>query len=161
MTLTKWVLIFCGILLSPVYAIEHIEGKVIKIKDGDTFVLLLDNKSQLTIRLAYIDCPEKGQAYYQAAKDFTSRMIFGSRVKCEVLKKEKYRRSVAIVYLPDSTQLNEFLVRKGLAWNYKEYSAHTRMHLLEEKARNEKLGLWKENNPIPPWLFRKNKKVKQ
>ncbi len=157
----KWILLFCWILSLPLYAIQHVDGKVIKIKDGDTFVLLLDDKSQLTIRLAYIDCPEKGQPYYQAAKDFTSKMIFGSRVKCEVLKREKYKRSVAIVYLPDSTQLNEFLVRKGLAWDYKEYSVHTRMQLLEIKARKERLGLWQDNNPTAPWAFRKNKKVKK
>lgn len=136
---------------------KEVWGKVVKIKDGDTFVLLFDDKSQVTVRLAYIDCPEKGQAYYQKAKDYTSKMIFGSTIKCTLIKKEKYQRFLGIAYLPDGSQLNEMLVRQGFAWDYKAYSANTRMQLLEQKARDEKLGLWQGEAPQPPWEFRKRR----
>ncbi len=152
--------IFCIFLLISwqIQAEESVIGKVVKVKDGDTFVLLLPNKTMITIRLAYIDCPEKNQAYYQKAKDFTANMIFGSNIRCTLIKKEKYQRFLAIAYMPDSSQLNEILVRKGYAWDYIAYSAHTRMHELEAKAKAEKLGLWQDTNPIPPWEFRKLKK---
>lgn len=41
--------------------------KVIGIKDGDTFVVLMDGEEQ-TIRLAHIDCPEKKTALWQQSK---------------------------------------------------------------------------------------------
>lgn len=145
-------------LTISVSAQKEVFGKVVKIKDGDTFVLLLADKSRVTIRLAYIDCPEKGQAYYQKAKDYTSKMIFGSEVKCTLLKKEKYQRFLGIVYLPDGSQLNEILVRQGMAWDYKTYSAHTRMYMLEQKAREDKLGLWQDSAPLAPWEFRKKRR---
>ncbi|HTF82763.1 MAG TPA: thermonuclease family protein [Cytophagales bacterium] len=136
---------------------HEVWGRVVKVKDGDTFVVLLDDKTQLTIRLAYIDCPEKGQPYFQKAKDLTAQMVFGSRIRCMLLKKERYQRFLAVAYLPDSTSLNEFLVRKGFAWCYKQYAKHTRMELLESKARADRLGIWQDRSPVPPWEFRKLK----
>ncbi len=131
-------------------------GKVVKVKDGDTFVILQNQKS-ITIRLAEIDCPEKKQAFGLQAKAFTTSMIAGSVVKYRILKKEKYNRFLAYVYLPDGSVLNEILVRKGLAWQYKKYSKSNHYQLLENKARNEKLGLWKEDHPKAPWEWRKLK----
>lgn len=145
-------------LVASLHAQREVWGKVVKIKDGDTFVLLLADKSEVTVRLAYIDCPEKGQSYYQKAKDYTSTMIFGSNIKCLLLKKEKYQRFLGVAYLPDDSQLNEILVRQGWAWDYKAYSAHTRMQLLEQKAREERLGLWQDAAPQPPWEFRKKRR---
>lgn len=45
--------------------------KVIGVKDGDTFVLLIDGKEQ-TVRFAHIDCPEKKQPFGTKAKQFVS-----------------------------------------------------------------------------------------
>ncbi|AMR33750.1 hypothetical protein A0256_21095 [Mucilaginibacter sp. PAMC 26640] len=45
--------------------------KVVKIKDGDTIELLSPDHQNITVRLAEIDCPEKSQAFGQAAKQFT------------------------------------------------------------------------------------------
>jgi micrococcal nuclease len=59
---------------------ESLEGKIIGVKDGDTYVILKD-KTPITIRLAHIDCPEKKQAYGQAAKKFGSDFCFGKEVK--------------------------------------------------------------------------------
>jgi endonuclease YncB( thermonuclease family) len=46
---------------------ERLEGKIIGVKDVDTFIILID-KYPITIRLAHIDCPEKKEAYGQLAK---------------------------------------------------------------------------------------------
>lgn len=45
------------------------------------------------------------------------------------------------------------MIRSGYACNYK-YSKGK----LQEKAKNEKIGLWKDNNAIDPWQWRKEKK---
>lgn len=153
----KSVIIFIIFFTHFIYAVELVSGKVIHVKDGDTFVLLLKNNSQITIRLAYIDCPEKGQDYYQKAKDFTKQMIAGSTITCQILKKEKYQRYLAVAFLPDSSQLNELLVRNGLAWDYAQYSKNTRMAYLQKLAQKQKLGIWQLPNPTPPWVYRKIK----
>jgi endonuclease YncB( thermonuclease family) len=38
---------------------DTLQGKVISIADGDTFTMLLDNKTTVKVRLASIDCPER------------------------------------------------------------------------------------------------------
>jgi endonuclease YncB( thermonuclease family) len=51
--------------------IESNSYKVIGIKDGDTFVILIDGKEQV-VRLEHIDCPEKKQPFGTKAKQFAS-----------------------------------------------------------------------------------------
>lgn len=47
----------------------------------------------------------------------------------------------------------------ALAWHYKEYSDDETLAELEDKARVSKLGLWAEPNALPPWEFRKRRKI--
>jgi len=51
---------------------DTLQGKVVGIADGDTFTLLLDNKTTVKIRLASIDCPERKQPYSAVATNFIS-----------------------------------------------------------------------------------------
>jgi endonuclease YncB( thermonuclease family) len=62
-----WVLIIAWALICPslLYAASF-QGKVVGVSDGDTLKVLKDAK-QVKIRLAAIDCPEKGQPYGQKA----------------------------------------------------------------------------------------------
>ncbi|WPU97351.1 thermonuclease family protein [Mucilaginibacter sp. cycad4] len=132
--------------------------KVVKIKDGDTLGLLTGDNQQITVRLAEIDCPEKSQAFGQAAKKFTSDLCFGKEVKLIGNEHDRYGRTVAQVVLTDGTNVNYALVKNGYAWQYKAYSKSTELAVLEQQARENKLGLWQDANPTPPWDFRREKK---
>lgn len=132
--------------------------KVVKIKDGDTLGLLTNDNQQVTVRLAEVDCPEKSQAFGQAAKKFTSDLCFGKDVKLVGDTKDRYGRTVALVLLTDGTNVNYQLVKNGYAWQYKAYSKSIELAGLEQQARENKLGLWQDANPTPPWEFRKEKK---
>lgn len=129
--------------------------------DGDTFKLLTPDSTIVKVRLANIDCPENKQPYSQKAKDFTSQAIFGKNVSIDVLKKDRYKRSIAIVFYNDSLNLNNQLLINGLAWHYIKYSKDMELQKMEDKARKNKIGLWQEANAIPPWEWRDNKKKKQ
>lgn len=134
--------------------------KVIGIKDGDTFVLLIDGKEQ-TVRFAHIDCPEKKQPFGNKAKQFVSDLSFGNYVTLEINPKNKYdrnKRLIAEIILEDGRNLNKELVKNGLAWHFKKYSDSDEYAQLEIKARNNKIGIWSEPNPIAPWDWRKPKK---
>ena len=51
-------------------------GQVVSILDGDTIEVLHNNHPE-RIRLNGIDCPEKGQAYGNRAKQAASALVFG------------------------------------------------------------------------------------
>ena len=63
------------------------------------------------IRLSGIDCPEKGQAYGQKAKQASSALVFGKEVTLQTHGKDKYWRTLADVLLPDGTNVNHTLVK--------------------------------------------------
>lgn len=128
------------------------------ITDGDTFKLLTHDSILVKVRLANIDCPEKKQPYSQQAKAFASQAIFGKTVCIEILKKDRYRRSIATVFYDDSLTLNSQLVKHGLACHYIKYSNNPYLQKLENEARKKKIGLWQETRPIPPWEWRGYKK---
>lgn len=55
---------------------QTITGRVVRIVDGDTFVLLVSGNTQEKVRLAGIDCPEQGQAFGTKAKE---AVVLGDR----------------------------------------------------------------------------------
>ncbi len=137
---------------------NHAGYKVIGIKDGDTFVLLIDGNEQ-TVRLAHIDCPEKNQPFGNKAKQFASDLCFGKNVT--LVHKNKYdrnKRLISEIILLDEKNVNKEIIKLGLAWHFKKYSDNDEYAQLEIEARDKKIGIWSEPNPIAPWLWRKAKK---
>lgn len=55
---------------------EDFAGKVVGVIDGDTFEVLYKQHPE-RVRLMGIDCPEKGQAYGQKAKQAALALVFG------------------------------------------------------------------------------------
>ncbi len=138
-------------------------GKVVSVIDGDTIEVLYSESVKgkvvhipFRIRLQGIDCPESGQAYGKQAKQFVSRLCFGQQVKVLEHGEDRYTRTLGTVILPSGKNLNQELLRAGLAWHYRRYSANSTFQALEEQARRERRGLWQEKNPVPPWEYRRN-----
>jgi len=144
--------IFITIFLFPAILFAW-DGKVVSVTDGDT-IKVLKNGKQVKIRLASIDCPEKGQPYGQAAKKFTAGLVAGKVVKIWPTDTDRYGRTVAFVFVGDKN-LNKELLSAGLAWHYKKYSRDPELAKLEFQARSEKRGLWAEPDPVPPWEWRR------
>jgi micrococcal nuclease len=111
--------------------------RVTKVIDGDTLYCSQGFGRELKIRLIGIDAPESkrnSKAYRDAertgtsveslvelgekSRDFVrSRVPVGTEVRLDVdvQVKDKYGRTLAYVYLPDGTMLNELVVREGYA----------------------------------------------
>lgn len=138
-----------------------IQGRIIKVSDGDTVTLLDNNNKQIKIRLYGIDCPEKGQDYYQVAKNYVSTAIYNKEVKVEIINTDRYKRSVGIIWPTENRNLNIELLNQGLAWHYKQFDKSKQYAEAENIARNQKLNIWKHKNSQAPWEFRKNKKNKK
>ena len=136
---------------------KNFQGKVIAVKDGDTIEVLYED-NPVTIRFAHIDCPEikKHQPFGQAAKKFTSDICFGQNVIVQNDGKfDQYKRLIAVIINDKNENVNKALVKAGLAWHFLKYSTDTSYDKLEVIARQSKIGLWADENPIPPWQWRK------
>jgi micrococcal nuclease len=129
------------------------EGKTVAVLDGDTIEVLQDGKA-VRIRLAGIDAPEKSQAYGQASKKLCAGLCFGKSVKVVSSGTDKYGRTIADVYVGE-VWVNKKMVEEGMAWHYKKYSSSEELLASEKKARAGKIGLWKDEDPVAPWEFRK------
>lgn len=132
-------------------------GRVVGVSDGDTIEVMRAGRA-VRVRLQGVDCPESHQAYGTRAKQFTSELAFGKTVAVQVHGTDQYGRILGEVILPDGRSLNRELVRNGYAWWYRRYSDDPVLQQLEEEARRERRGLWREKNPTPPWEFRRERR---
>jgi endonuclease YncB( thermonuclease family) len=140
----------------PIYAADY-TGSVVGVLDGDTIEVLNGHHAE-RIRLSGIDCPEKGQAFGTRAKQAVADLAFGKEVTLQTHGKDKYKRTLADVILPDGTNVNHALVKDGWCWWYRKYApGDTVLEGLENEAREARKGLWADPQPVPPWEWRKRK----
>jgi len=149
--------ILCIILNYCVYAGDF-TGKVVSIADGDTVMVLTDNK-QTKVRLAEIDTPEKNQPYGKKAKKALSDFIFGKIVRIEIDTIDRYGRTVGTIFLND-LNINKEMVKAGHAWVYVQYAKDKTLFDLEKNAKENQSGLWAlpEGERIAPWQWRRGKR---
>lgn len=133
---------------APAY---DLSGRVVKVSDGDTITILDASQEQHKIRLHGIDTPERDQPYGKAAKKALESLIAGEGVGVDVKDTDQYGRTVGVVY-KDNLNVNLQMVKNGYAWWYKKYAPfNDDLELAQKHARADKLGLWAEPDPIPPW----------
>ncbi|RYH72185.1 nuclease [Flavobacteriaceae bacterium 144Ye] len=139
---------------------NFIYGKVVAITDGDTFKLLTKDSTLIRVRVANIDCPESKQPFSQRAKQFTSSAVFDKQVEIKIIKNDRYGRAIAYVLYNDKN-LSEELLKAGLAWHFVKYSNDESLQSLEDKAKQDKIGLWIDSKAMAPWEWRSSKKKKK
>lgn len=136
-------------------------GNLVTIHDGDRITISYhDTKTAIPVRLYGIDAPEKGQPYWQEAKDFLHNLLIGKWVKVATATEGTEEELIGIVNLPNETMANEELVKAGLAWvneAIKEDLALEKLRESEREARQSKRGLWADPDPTPPWVYRKTR----
>ena len=136
------------IIACPLFAFS---AKVIKISDGDTIVVL-SGKEQTKVRLYGIDAPELKQPYGKKSKQFLANLIAGKVVGVEENGKDRYKRTIGTIYL-NGADINAQMVENGYAWAYRKFSKKYTPQ--ESKAKSQKLGLWRDKEPIPPGEWRR------
>lgn len=131
-----------------------IEGRVVRVVDGDTLDVLHEG-APVRIRLADIDTPEPGQPWASRAKQALSARVFGKEVRVIEVDTDRHGRTVGEVYADDVCVGCE-LVREGHAWVYRKYSDDPVLLKLEAEARERQRGLWAlpESQRVPPWEWR-------
>ena len=124
----------------------HMVAEVI---DGDTIVI----EKNIEIRLISVDAPEKGECFYQEAKDALTGLVQGKYVTFEkdFEAKDNFGRLLRYVSLVEenpflaNTFVNKYLIEKGYAglmpktinreyWDTLEYARN--------QARLKNIGIW-------------------
>ncbi|EBO0977942.1 thermonuclease family protein [Salmonella enterica] len=130
-----------------------IQGKVIRVLDGDTIEVLQDKKP-VRIRLANIDAPEKKQAFGSWSTSQLKTLVAGKQVTISYSHKDRYGRIIGHVFTTNGTDASRFMVQSGAAWVYERYNVDESLPALQREAQEQKRGLWADANPVPPWEWR-------
>lgn len=155
MKVNKYSLIFC-ISTAFVSSISYADfvAKVVGITDGDTMIVLTNDRKTVKIRLANIDAPEKSQPFGNKAKQALSDLAYNKFVYIKEHGFDQYGRTIGTVMLGNDP-VNRIMVRNGLAWSYRQYNTDPIINNLEVYARQNKIGLWHDAKPIAPSEWRK------
>ncbi len=136
-----------------------LQGKVIKVFDGDTFLVRIQGRKE-HVRLREIDAPEMthrkqvGQEPWASrARDYASSKAQGKAVTLVVEEKDevdKYHRLLAYIFI-DGLFLNREMVRSGYAFFYPgpfRGKFYADLRKAEEKAKKAGLGVWDRNQGL-------------
>lgn len=154
--------------------------RVVHVVDGDTIdVDVPDGPHRRTrIRLWGVDTPETKkpdtttQHYGPEAAEFAASLTMPAgqpatvRLELESGRdsRDKYRRLLAFVYLPDGRLLNRVLVEEGYAYADPRYEHHLKSEFqrLQTAARKAGLGLWgRARNEDLPYYYRDRLKLSE
>lgn len=138
---------------------DTIYAKIISVIDGDTYDALTNRNIQFRIRMEGIDAPEKGMPHSKKSTSYLKSLTSDfPNVMIAITNIDRYKRAIAYTYLSDGRELSHEMIKAGYAWHYKEYNNEESLAQLEIEAQQQKLGLWADKDPMPPWEYRKLKR---
>ena len=163
------------LLAAPATSAEILQGRVVRIADGDTLTVLDADQVQHRVRLAGIDAPERAPSFGERSKQNLARLVAGKPVEVCWHKRDRYGRVVGQVWVvspdarcqgagcPKTLDAGLAQVTVGLAWHYKRYAGEQseedreRYSFAEVEARARRAGLWRDAEPVAPWEWRKGR----
>ena len=126
----------------------HTYYEVERVIDGDTLDIDVIGK----VRLIGIDTPEtvdkrKPVQYFgKEASLFLTRLVQHEKVRLEYEqnKTDKYKRTLAYVYMADGTFVNAEIIKQGYGFAYTKFPFKylEQFRSYEKEAREDKRGLW-------------------
>ncbi|HEX7259395.1 MAG TPA: thermonuclease family protein [Candidatus Saccharimonadia bacterium] len=126
---------------------------VTSVSDGDTIIVTIAGKPEI-IRLIGIDTPETKdprkpvQCFGKAASAHAQTLLDRKVVRLEGdpanNDRDKYRRLLRYVYLPDGTLVNQYMIKNGFAFAYTlfPFTKMQEFRAAEREARAANRGLW-------------------
>lgn len=144
------------VTFSTTLCAAQIQGKVIRVLDGDTLEVLQD-RTPVRVRLLNIDAPEKKQPFGRWSGEQLKVLIASQPVTVTYEHKDRYGRVLGRVVTADGTEANRYMVQMGAAWVYERYNTDHVLPAMQKVARESRRGLWAESHPVPPWEWRHNR----
>ena len=151
---------FMFLLLSGVAMSAGLQGKVVSVIDGNTLKVAGTDGQTYHLLLAGIDCPELKQSFGQEAKKCLEKLTLGKKVDFEVTGKDRMGNMTAIILVNGKSDPRIQLLKEGLAWT-DESRPEADLELHRTSSQLKKKGLWKDGNPTPPWIFRREQSMSE
>lgn len=120
---------FCNLLQAKEYKDIITDFEVVKVRDGDTFVINISNipdvfGSEIAVRIRGIDTPEKNDSRenikkiaLEAHRELEKLLLSAKNIELYDLGRDKYFRLLASVKA-DGVDVGQYLITKGLAKKY-------------------------------------------
>lgn len=156
-----WTLVVLGLLIyCDVEANSSVKAKVVSVVDGNTIHVLTSDKRNLKVLLYGVDSPELGQRFGSEAKKYLEDNILNREVLVDIQGKDASGNYLAIVTLDNRIDIRVELLKEGLAWTA-EMNAIMDLEPYRTWAQRKGRGLWQEENPVPPWKYRRQQAMQK
>jgi micrococcal nuclease len=140
---------------------ETITGKVISVIDGNTIEVLTSDNQKEKYMLAGVDSPELTQEFGDRARRFLEKLMLEKEVRVSIQGKDRWGNYLAIVMLAKGEVDPRIeLLKEGLAWTA-EKNPNPELEKYRIAAQEKGRGLWKQDNPTPPWTHRRQQTMLQ
>jgi endonuclease YncB( thermonuclease family) len=140
---------------------QEFKGQVTEIIDGNTLTVKSTENETYKLVLFGIDCPEIGQKYADKAKKCLEQLMMNKNVVVHIMGKDRYGNYLAVVTTTDSNLDPRIqLLEEGLAWT-SEKEPVTDLESVKVVAQQKGKGLWREKQPTPPWVYRREQSMAQ
>ncbi len=146
-------------------------ARVVHVADGDSFEARLSDGRRSGVRIGGIDAPESRQPWADRSRRHLRELIEAQPIWLDVGKTDRYGRIVAQVFVASpqdpghaSVDVGHAQIASGLAWYYRRYGDElpatwrSRYDAAERDAQRRRIGLWQEDDPMPPWEWRQQKR---
>ena len=158
----------------------ELEGRVRRIWAADRFEFGEVNELHC-IMIRGVNTPKPGQQYYDDAKAQLAKLVRQRIARISIVGRDSLMREFADVYSrpkigswnetggwdetaqsgesPDAIEINVGLnlIQQGLGWyDRTEFEGADVYKQAELEAREAGIGLWAQDNPIPPWDFQEH-----
>jgi endonuclease YncB( thermonuclease family) len=132
-----------------------LSGRVTDVRDGNNLRVTDAEGVVSLVTLAGLDAPELGQTGGKEARDRLVELVKDKNVRIIHRFVDNRGRTLGKVYVGD-TFVNKILLSEGLAWRLDPDGDTPELEGLQEKAQEDKLGIWKNGTKVvPPWFWRR------
>lgn len=152
--------LFLGLGMATVVSANSHEfrGKVIQVLDGNTLIVKTEENEDVKIMLYGIDCPELEQAYGKDARKCLERLLLKKNVNVEIMGMARNGTQLGVVTTDKKMDPRAKLLQEGLAWTT-ESNPLPELESYRVNAEQKKVGLWKQKEPTPPWIYRRQQSM--
>lgn len=147
-------------MLTTLVMANDVKGKVVAVIDGNTLKVVGNDDQLYTVLLAGIDSPELNQEFGQESKKFLEKLILNKNVTLTFKGKDRMGNTLAEVVLKGKKDPRMALLEQGFAWT-SEKNPLQDLEAVRSAAQVQGKGLWKQDNPTPPWVFRREQSMLQ
>lgn len=130
-------------------------AKVVKVNDGDSFEIELNDGSKKIVHFFSIDAPELNQDYGKKAKMFLSKKILKKDVAITYAHVDEKGSLIGHVKLGKKS-ICELMLKSGHAWLNRKNVFTEQLFKLELTAKSRGLGLWSNKRAQAPWDYLAN-----